>query len=100
MKNTIIDEQVIELLNTLPKDGNTTLFAHMTSEGDVNYISYFLEANSNNLATMIIQLMNDKGFKTSMFQALSSYFALNSIDRILFMEAMKIQGNIDAASMN
>lgn len=100
MKNTEIDEKVIELLNTLPKDGNTTLFAHMTSEGDLNYISYFLEANSNNLATMIIQLMNDKGFKTSVFQALGSYFTLNPIDRQLFMEAMRIQGNIDAANMN
>lgn len=100
MKNTAIDEKVIELLNTLPKEGNTTLFAHMTSEGDLNYISYFLEANSANLSTLIIQLMNDKGFKSSVFQALSSYFALNPIDKQLFMEVMRIQGNIDVANMN
>lgn len=94
------DKTIIDKLKALPTKDNASIFVHVTKEGDKNFISYFLEANVDDLSSMLMQLFNEPGFKSAVYRSLISYFELDPTEKMFFKQVMDHIDKRDLANMN
>lgn len=94
------DQAIIDALKELPTDSNASMFIHTIKDGEKNYISYFLEANVDDLASMLHQLFNESGFKTAVYRALLTHFQFDPEEKLLFRKVLDTIDKIDLANMN
>ena len=100
MKKINSDESIIDFLKGLDPRSNASLFVHVDKEFDKNYISYFIEANMNDLSTIIMQLMNEPGFRSSVYLALLTLFQNDEKEKEYFKNAIHLMDTIDLTNMN
>lgn len=99
-KNSELDKKIIDTLKDLDPNVNSTLFVHVSKESDKNFISYFMEANVDDLSSIILQLMKEPGFKSALYFSLLTLFQSDEKEKEYFRSALNLMDKIDIANMN
>jgi uncharacterized protein (DUF111 family) len=94
------DEFIIEELKKLPPENNASMFVHTIKDGEKNYISYFLEANVDDLSTMLYKLLEEPGFKSAIYRALMTHFQMEPEEKDVLKAILNHIDNVDIANMN